>query len=156
MKKTASLILILTVVKTSFSQQVTVSPTLAKQDYLLKSKHQKTTAWLLLGGGIALSSIGTVIATPKAAEDIGYVALFLPNALAGNPQQEPQNDYSIETLLIVCGATAMLSSIPLFIASGKNKRKAISLSLKNETAFQIYKGSFVYNNIPSFTLKFHL
>jgi hypothetical protein len=47
----------------------------------------------------------------------------------------------------------MLGSIPLFLASGRNKRKAMSLSFKNETAPQLLKGSFAYRPIPSVSLK---
>ncbi|MES1214639.1 MAG: hypothetical protein ABUT20_03900 [Bacteroidota bacterium] len=156
MKKIISFMLALVITESAFSQQLTPSPTFTKQDYLQKSKQQKTAAWVLLGGGFALSSIGAIVAAPKAAEDIGYVALLLPNIIVGNPQPEPQNDYTAETILIIGGTAAMLSSIPLFIASGKNKRKAMSLSFKNETVPQLYKSSLVYNSIPSLTLKFKL
>jgi len=156
MKKIIISLILLTIAQATFSQQITPSPTLTKQDYFLKSKQQKTAAWLLLGGGFALSSIGAISAAPKAAEDIGYVVLLFPNIVAGNTQPEPQNDYTGETILLICGTAAMLSSIPLFIASGKNKRKAMSLSFKNETAPQIYKGNLVYNTIPSLTLKISL
>ncbi len=156
MKKIICLMLVLIVAESTFSQQITPSPTLTKQDYLLKSRHQKTAAWLLLGGGLTLSTIGSIIAAPKAAEDVGYVVLLFPNIIAGNPQPEPQNDYTVETIMIIGGTAAMLSSIPLFIASGKNKRKAMNLSFKNETAPQIYKSSLIYTSIPSLSLKFHL
>jgi hypothetical protein len=54
------------------------------------------------------------------------------------------------------GGVAALSSIPLFIASGRNKRKGMSLSFKNETAPQIQKNSFVYRTVPSLKLRLNL
>lgn len=157
MKKiTLSIIMLLSVIS-AFSQQITPIPSLTKQDYFLKSKHQKTAAWVLLGSGLALSTIGTITAAPKVAKDVGSAIIIIPGIFAGVPPPEPaKNDYTIETILIVGGTTAMLSSIPLFIASGKNKRKAMSLSFKNEMAPQINKGSLVYSSVPSLTLKFKL
>ncbi len=32
----------------------------AEEDYLLKSRHQKTAAWILLGGGVALCMTGSL------------------------------------------------------------------------------------------------
>jgi hypothetical protein len=57
--------------------------------------------------------------------------------------------------LVIGGVTA-LSSIPFFIAAGRNKRKGMSLSLKNETAPQLQKNIFVYKPVPSLTLKINL
>ena len=146
----------LVITTATFSQQNIPSPTLTKQDYLTKSKSQKKAAWVLLGGGFALSSIGAITAAPKAGEDIGYAILLLPNAIAGNVQPEPENNYTAQTILLIGGLASMFSSIPLFIASGKNKTKAMSLTFKNETSPQIQRSSFVYRTIPSLTLKFQL
>ena len=149
-----SLLLVLTI--TTFSQQNIPSPTLTKQEYIKKSKSQKTAAWVLLGGGFTISTIGALTSLPKAGKDIGYAILIIPNALTGNLQPEPQNNYTAQTILLIGGLTSMLSSIPLFIASGKNKTKAMSLSFKNEPSLQLQKSSFVYRYIPSLTLKFQL
>ncbi len=156
MKKIIICSLLLVITTTTFSQKISPSPTLTKQDYVKKSKNQKTAAWVLLGGGLTLSSIGAITAAPKAGEDIGYAILLLPNALTGNLQPEPQNNYTAQTILLIGGLTAMLSSIPLLIASGKNKTKALSLSFKNETSPQIQKNNFVYRTVPSLTLKIKL
>jgi len=51
------------------------------------------------------------------------------------------------------GFAALAISIPFFTASLKNKRKAISISFKNETAPQIQSSRFVYKSVPSLTLK---
>ena len=142
---------------TTFCQQIKPAQALTKQDYLLKSKQQKTAAWVLLGGGFTLSMIGVISASPKVAEDAGSAIIIIPGIIAGVPPPEsPQNDYTIETILLLSGAAATITSISLFIASGKNKRKAISLSFINESAPQLEKGSFVYKTIPSLKLKISL
>ena len=156
MKKIIICSLLLVLTTATFCQQNNPSPTLTKQDYIKKSKNQKTAAWVLLGGGFTLSTIGALTILPKAGKDIGYAILLLPNAIAGNVQPEPKTDYTVQTILLIGGLTAMLSSIPLFIAAGKNKTKAMSLSFKNETLLQIQKSSFVYRPIPSINLKLHL
>lgn len=156
MKKIIICTFLLVITTATFSQQNNPSPPLTKQDYLTKSKSQKTAAWVLLGGGFALSSIGAITAAPKAGEDIGYAILLLPNAIAGNVQPEPENNYTAQTILLIGGLASMFSSIPLFITSGKNKTKAMSLTFKNKPSLQLQKSGFVYRAIPSLTLKFQL
>ena len=156
MKKIIICSLLLVLTTATFCQQNNPSPTLTKQDYIKKSKNQKTAAWVLLGGGFTLSTIGALTILPKAGKDIGYAILLIPNAITGTLQPEPQNNYTAQTILLIGGLMAMLSSIPLFIASGKNKTKAMSLSFKNETSLQIQKSSFVYWSIPSINLKLQL
>ncbi len=58
MKKIISILLVVVISMTSFSQQINPKVSLTKQHYLQKSKHQINTAWMLLGGGFALSTIG--------------------------------------------------------------------------------------------------
>ena len=122
-------------------------------DYLKKSKSQKTAAWVLLGGGFALTTTSILIATPKAAEDLTY---GFGGFLSGEPA--PQNDYTAESILLVTGTAAMLGSIPLFIASGKNKKKALNMSanIKMETATIIEQQSFVQSSYPVIVLKINL
>lgn len=151
MKKIIILPMLLILSATTFCQQSEPSPALTKQDYLTKSKKQKTAAWVLLAGGFALSTTSFLIATPKATED--YVSVFT-GLFTAQPIQ--QNNYTGETILLVSGTVAMLSSIPLFIASGKNKRKAMSLTFKKETAPQIQNRSFVSRSVPSLSLKINL
>lgn len=156
MKKIIFCFLLMVITTATFSQQNNPSPSLTKHDYAKKSKSQKTAAWVLLGGGFTIATIGALTSLPKAGEDIGYAILIIPNALTGNLQPEPQNNYTAQTILLIGGLTSMLTSIPLFIASGKNKTKALSLSFKNEPSLQFLKSSFVYRAIPSLNLKIQL
>ena len=112
-------------------------------DYLKKSKNQKKTACILLGAGGALMITGIII--PKG--DITHIDP------AGGKSYK--ND-GIKSVFTQTGALAMLGSIPFFIASGKNKRKAISLSLKNETVPQIFKQSILSLPLPSLSVKINL
>ncbi len=120
---------------TSFSQQTNPSQPVTKADYLQKSKNQKTGAWVLLGGGIALMGTGFLIGGGNEAS--------LDNAETG-------------VIIAGIGVLSAIGSIPLFIASGRNKRKGMSLSFKNETAPQILKSSLVYKPVPSLNLKIDL
>ena len=61
MKQVTTFMLVLTITANSFCQQTNSSPTKINTDYLQKSKHQKTAAWVLLGGGTAMMFTGGII-----------------------------------------------------------------------------------------------
>ena len=90
----------------SFCQQANPSQPLTKNDYLQKSKNQKTAAWVLLGGGLALA--------------VGGAVLDVSSDWSGS-----ETPYLVA---ITAGCASMLGSIPLFISSAKNKRKAMNAS----------------------------
>jgi hypothetical protein len=82
-----------------------------------KSKKQKTTGFILLGGGAALEVVAIAIVT---ADPVGSIF-----------NEKKSNNRG---LLIASGGAVMLSSIPFFIASGHNRAEA-NILLKNETLF---------------------
>ncbi len=88
-------------------------------DYFMKkSKTQKTVAWSLLGGGTVLFIAGSAA---------------LGSALNGNGETESANFGAVAMFL---GTIAPLASIPVFIASGNNRRKAeASLQLKPSISY---------------------
>lgn len=147
MKKIIVCIMLLFSSATLFSQQINPTPVLAKQDYLKKSRHQKTTAWCLVGGGFVSSGIGTVIALAEVAK----ISFFPMGGV--EPSHKNLDGASV---LFTLGVTAMVASIPFFIAAGKNKRKVMSLSLKNESMPKFQKCGFVYKTIPSLNFKISL
>ena len=110
-----------------------------KTDYLKKSKNQKTAAWMLLGSGIILETITFII----VIQDLEY-----------------GSDVSRTTQLIMgfTGGAAMLGSIPLFIASRKNKKKAMNMTtnIKMEKATIIERQSFVQSSYPAIAFKINL
>lgn len=106
---------------------------------LQKSKNKKKVAWIMAGGGATLLLTGIIIPRGEIIHD--------------NFFQEYKND-GIKHSFALTGALSILGSIPFFISSHHNKKKAASLSFKNEPVQQINKSSIVYQNIPSLTLKF--
>ncbi|MBI5858927.1 MAG: hypothetical protein HZB42_14945 [Sphingobacteriales bacterium] len=128
MKKTLIISVLIAITSNSFSQQTNNGTAMTKQDYLQKSKNQKMAAFIMLGAGITCFAI----------------------AVPGNVSLD------IVPTLVIGGGVLVIGSIPLFIASGKNKRKAISLSFKNEMIYQLEDGGFVNTPVPSLTLKVSL
>lgn len=76
-----------------------------KKYYSQKSKSQKTVGWVLIGAGALISAIS--VATAYNDLDLNN-----PNSLDGN------------VVGFTIGGTFMVGSIPLFIASTKNKKRA--------------------------------
>ena len=116
MKPTITLALLLVLVTTAFSQQLAVSKFAVSQtDYLQKSKQQKKTALIfLLGGG---GFIATAAIIPKGEQ------IYDGICIGAYCSDKYKND-GIKGTLLIAGCVAALSSIPFFIASGKNKKKA--------------------------------
>ena len=132
----------------AFSQQTT---SLTKADYLQKSKRQKTTAWILLGGGIATAITGIIIydhAYNKAAKDDPLLTLF---SLGTNVNPTG-------AIISLAGSLTSIGSVPLFIASAKNRRKAKSLSagFKIERTLFIRGYVIAKTNYPALSLKINL
>jgi hypothetical protein len=153
MKKIIPFTLLLLFSTACFCQSTSNELPVVKTDYLKKSKNQKTAAWVLLGGGFALSVTSTMMAAPKAAEDLGnaFAGIFLAEPI-------PENNYTAENILLVTGTASMLASIPFFIASKKNKRKAMNVSanIKMENATTFRNQAFVQTSYPTIALKIKL
>ncbi len=133
MKKSILSFLLLALPAVSFCQKTNDSIPAVKTDYLLKSKNQKTAAWVLLGGGTALIGLGFLI---------------------GDSKNATFDDAGTGVVLGGIGFLSVVGSIPLFIASGKNKRKAMNASafIKLETVPLLQKQSFVQNSYPAFSV----
>ena len=146
MKNVTTILLLLIIAASTFSQQTNPSPPLTKHDYLRKSKHEKVAAWSLLGGGAVMGTVGTIIA---AEEVVTFIV---------NPFTPPADEkrFNRGAALILIGSIAVLASIPFFIASSKNKRIAASMSFRNQPLPEIFTNNFVYREIPSLTLKIGL
>jgi len=129
-----------------FSQQTTPTDPTVKTDYLKKSKNQKTAAWILLGSGFALTTTGMIIGISSAAEEI-----------FGAFTNEKSNSFEVGAVLFYTGLASMLGSIPLFIASSKNKNKAnTTASFKFETRTTIQQYSQVKAQYPAISIKIRL
>ena len=108
---------------------------------LQKSKNKKKVAWIMAGGGATLLLTGIIIPRGEIIPNF-----FFPDY---------KND-GIKISFLLTGTLSMLGSIPFFISSHHNKKKAASLSFKNETTPQLQNSSFVYRTVPSLTLKISL
>jgi hypothetical protein len=132
-KKIAILLLLLAVSVTTFCQQNNARPDLTKKDYLKKSKNQKTAAWILLGGGTAMAAGGFIWASSN---------IF---STSSGPE-----------VLLFVGIGCMTGSIPLFISSSKNRKRAMSASFKFQQSPQRQNNILVKREVPSLTLKISL
>ncbi len=114
-----------------------------KENYLLKSKHQKTAALIMIIGGTVTATAGIISA---AASSVG-AAFRVPGADRVN---------TAASVLAITGAAAIIGSIPMFIAANKNKKKAVSLSISGQPAAWIVKNNLEHKTVPSLTLKIGL
>lgn len=108
---------------------------LIQNQYLLKSKSQKKTAWILLGTGAVMTIAG--------------VEIFWKDFNLFSKGTEPG------LVLAVAGGVVAASSIPFFISAAQNKKKAkISVEMMHYPKLQ--SSTIVNSNIPAvkFTLDF--
>jgi hypothetical protein len=80
----------------------------------------------------------------------------LQGSLIGNREESSFSEASAGAVIAGIGVLSAIGSIPFFIASGKNKRKGMSLSFKNETAPQFFKRNFTSRSYPSVAFKISL
>ena len=106
-----------------------------KEYYLQKSKRQKTAAWILLGGGTVLGAIGLI----EAENNFAMFGL-------GDSKK-----YNFFVGMTIAGIVADLVSIPLFISSSKNKKRAVELSVSNEKLD--FTPNTTGNDYPALTLR---
>ena len=133
MKKIFFCLTLLLLTVKSFSQ----TPALSKEDYLKKSKTQKTVGWVMLGGGVAMTTIGYVIINQQVNDD--------PlNAITTGQGY---------VVLMIAGAATALGSIPFFISSAKNARRAAAISFNNQKILFPQQNTFVLKTQPTVTLK---
>jgi hypothetical protein len=143
MKKTTILLLLVISSISSICQQTGTSTTLAKDDYLQKSKNKKTAAWMFLAGGAAMTITGFAISGGEP--ELNILCLCYVDENSGT-----------KGLLIAGGVLSMGASVFFFKSSAKYKRKAMELAFKNESAPRIMAHGFAYRTIPSLNLKIKL
>ena len=115
---------------TSFCQQTETSTSLTREEYLKKSKTQKIVGFVFLGAG----------------------ALTLISVSGGN------TDFNTLGTVVVVGGLLTVASIPLFIASGRNKRKAknASVSFNFEKNKSLQQSQLRVHFFSDVSLKLHL
>jgi hypothetical protein len=118
------------------SSSQTFAQEMSHQDYLDKSRKQKTTGLILMGGGSVLAIAGGV--------------LFSENFCTVGCTPELEQGMNTGTVLMVVGGLTALGSIPLFISSN-NSKKAAQISIRNEpTNIPKYAGN-IPKSVPSIT-----
>ena len=105
---------------TSFCQQAT--------DYLQKSKKQKKTGLIFLVAGAGLIITSAIIPKGELVDDGICIGAYCSDKY--------KND-GIKAAFGISGIASMLGSIPFFIASGKNKKRSVSMSFKNQKIPQL-------------------
>jgi hypothetical protein len=118
------------------------TPALSKDYFLKKSKSQKTIAWCMLGGGVAMATVGLVSVGKQINSDLNS---FNNLGSAGG-----------SAILGIAGIGSALGSIPFFISSAKNSRRAAAISFSNEKLLFPMRNTFVLKTQPSLILKIEL
>lgn len=120
-------------------QQTDTNPQLTQQDYLQKSKNQKTAAWILTGGGTAMAIGGLVLLTSQTS--------YFPSEEVG-------------AVLLAAGGAAIATGIILFSASNRNKKKAdeklLTFNLKLERTDFIQHAITGKKNYPALAFNIRL
>ena len=133
MKKILTILFLALFAFESFAQ---TENTLQKQQELMKkSDAQNKAGWIFFGSGLALSLVARAIPIKVDAK----------------------NDNSgIKSVLGWTGILSIGTSIPLFLSSGRNARRAADLSLEAQTLHQPIMGNELPRNFPSISLKIPL
>ena len=108
---------------------------LSKEDYLQKSKNQKTTGWILLAGGTTIAVAGLVSMNNQ------------------DFWSSDNSSYDASGFLFLGGLAVDLASIPFFISSAKNARKAATISFNYQKTYFPQHNNFTAKAQPAITLR---
>lgn len=135
------IVLLLVLISTAGFAQTTKSA----DDYAARSRKLQTGAWILAGGGTAMIAGGTILLATSDWND-DYIEDRETGKIVGG------------VLLIAGGVVCTLGSIPLFIVSARDRRKAARLSFKTETVPGpgVSKYGLANRQMPSMVLKIQL
>lgn len=148
MKKMIVLSLLLAFGSVSFSQQNVQKPKMTQANYLQKSKKQKKIGWILISTAAASFIAAAVIPKGDLTGEISWPCLC---------QDVYQND-DIKAVFALAGVVSAIGSIPFFIVSGKNKRKAraASVFINTQKQFIVQKQVFRNQSYPAIGIKISL
>lgn len=136
----------------------------SKNEYLKKSRRQRTAAIILVSSGGAEFALGGLIIIVHGISKGISTATATIGGLGGmdnggEPYNRPdakKHSNGFATALMITGAASILGSIPLFSSSHDNKRKAISLSFKTEFAPGLQNNIVIYQPVPGISLSLQL
>jgi len=140
-----TLVMSLVLSASSFAQTTNPAQPFSPEDYRKKSKSQLTAAYIFLGGGTVLAAAGVAIGFGEAVNTIGNI--FNPDEVSTSNTGE---------VLFYTGLVSMAGSVPLFIASSRNKKKAASVSaiFKMEHRSVIQQQSLARASYPALSFQF--
>jgi MFS-type transporter involved in bile tolerance (Atg22 family) len=139
--------LFVTVATIIFIASNCLSQSIEKNIYLQKSKNQKTTAWVLAGTGSGLFIAGVIVGLSNASKDvIDIYTLQVPE----------KRDETLQNTLVITGGAVLLSSIPFFISSRTNKKKAISVTILTQPFHLLKNSQMLTANYPALSMKIRL
>ena len=141
MVKATLLLLMISISSASFCQNPG-NNFFEKKHLFVKSKRQNTAAWLLLTGGVLMTSSGYV--------------LFIYEGLRGDGVKSIKA--KLDVGLFFTGIAVAAASIPLFSASAKNKRAAMLVRghLKMENNISKLPSPFVKSRFPAISISIDL
>lgn len=147
--KTFVIMMVVLIVFTTigYCQPITPLSQPVENEYLLKAKKQNSAAKVLLITGGAFSVTGFALGAANVWDEIGA---SIDNRRDGG--------YVTGMVFMITGAVAMASSIPLFIAASKNRRRSTtgSVSLVMNEHYEIRHVSMITNRHPALSLKINL
>lgn len=123
---------------TCISAQFTDSLSLQSQELFLKANKQESTGWILLGGGAGLAAVGLLVGSVSIWDEI----------IEGDDTGTTMGE-----VMMITGLVSMVSSIPVFIASGNNRKKAAALVfIKIENSTYIHQYTKAEKKYPAVAL----
>ena len=124
-------------------QQKTYYQDQGAEHYLDLSRRQKTAAWCMLGGGVVLVSAGYM--------------MIINSFLNDNWEFHP-GTASAGTIMMYAGTGCVIGSIPMFIASARNKGRSMAASagLRMEHVTTLVPQGFAIRNYPALSLNITL
>ena len=136
MKKIFNLFIVLfTISNISFSQKLNLVKPQSREEYLIKSQKQKKMGWRILGLAVVVGTLPLLFKRDHPSDNPYYF----------------YNDKNKTAAILVVTATG-LSSIPFFISSSKNKKKAVGIALHNENTNIPREKGFALKTMPTVTL----
>jgi len=124
-----------------FSQQKN-DPSFSMEELLIKSKKQKTTAFIFLGSGAVATGIGTILINNNFCI---FVCSFSQKAAL-----------EVGAGLFLSGGAAMLTSIPLFISASNKSKRAYRIEANNQAILLPELSQNGPRSIPSLNLSVSL
>jgi hypothetical protein len=133
----------------SFSQHIQHQQIRDEAFYLKKSKRLKTAGWILFAAGVSFIATAFIMPEGKLVEDGICIGPYCSDKY--------KND-GIRTAFFITGAASALASIPFFIISDKNQKKAKSISgiINMERTVLIQQNSVINTSYPSAGLRINL